>query len=149
MFAQNHHPAMKHIMPIRKSIPHRTIFNILGPLTNPAGVKKYLLGVYDFRLIPVMMDALVQLGVKNSMVVSSYDGLDEVTLSNLTYYSHIVNGNIKNGLIDPEKYGLKMCESKELLGGDAKENAKITFDILSGSEKGAKRDVVLLMPQWH
>ena len=144
MFAQNHHPAMKHIMQIRKSIPHRTIFNILGPLTSPAQAKKYLLGVYDFNMIPKMVDALVELGVKDSMVVSSYDGVDEITLSSLTYYSHIINKNIRNGLIDPTKYGFEESELENVLGGDAKVNAAITKNILKGDEKGAKRDVVLL-----
>ena len=144
MFAVNHHPAMKHIMPIRKSLPHRTIFNILGPLTNPAGVKKYLLGVFDQKYIDKITKALPLLDTKDSMIVSSHDGLDEISISDITYYNLIENGEIKKGIIDPIDFGFAMYPFEAIKGGDAKENAKITRGILEGSVKGAKRDIVIL-----
>ncbi len=144
MFAINHHPAMKHIMPIRKSIPHRTIFNILGPLTNPAGVKKYLLGVFDQKYIDKITKALLLLDTKDSMIVSSHDGLDEISISDITYYNLIEDGEIKKGIIDPIDFGFAMYPFEAIKGGDAKENAKITRGILEGSIKGAKRDIVVL-----
>ena len=144
MFAVNHHPAMKHIMPIRKSLPHRTIFNILGPLTNPAGVKKYLLGVFDQKYIDKITKALLLLDTKDSIIVSSHDGLDEISISDITYYNLIENGEIKKGIIDPIDFGFAMYPFEAIKGGDAKENAKITRGILEGSVKGAKRDIVIL-----
>ncbi len=144
MFAINHHPAMKHIMPIRRSLPHRTIFNILGPLTNPAGVKKYLLGVFDKNYIEKITKALILLDTEDSMIVSSHDGLDEISISDITYYNLIKNGKIKEGEINPTDYGFGLYPFEAIKGGDAKENAKITKEILSGERKGAMRDIVLL-----
>jgi len=141
MFAQNHHPAMKHIMPIRKSIPHRTIFNILGPLTNPAGVKKYLLGVFSKDFISPMADSLKLLGAKSAIVVSSRDGMDEISISDITY-AKTIDGN--EFIIDPEAFGFKLSPLEAIKGGDANTNADITINILASKEKGAKRDIVLL-----
>lgn len=142
--ATDHHPAMKHIMPIRKSIDHRTIFNILGPLTNPAGAKKYLLGVFDPSFIRRMADALVELGAKRAYVVSSYDGMDEIGLSGKSAFAFVENETVTEGEIDPEAYGFTLAPKEEILGGDAAFNAQITRDILSGKEQGAKRDIVIL-----
>jgi anthranilate phosphoribosyltransferase len=144
IFAMNHHPAMKHIMPIRKSIDHRTIFNLLGPLTNPAGARKYLLGVFDPSYIKVIAKALLELGVKRAHVVSSNDGMDEISISTTTPFAYVESGHISEGLIDPEVYGFKLAPKEAILGGDAKENAQITRDIFSGEEQGAKRDIVLI-----
>ena len=144
IFAQNHHPAMKYIMPIRKSIPHRTIFNILGPLTNPAGAKKYLLGVFDKSFIPKIAKALTLIDTKRAIVVSSKDGMDEISISDITYATKVENGNISEFIIDPRDVGLSLYPFRDILGGNAKENAKITKMILSGELKGAKRDIVLL-----
>jgi len=141
MFAQNHHPAMKHIMPIRKSLPHRTIFNILGPLTNPAGAKKYLLGVFDKEFITPMVEGLKLLDAKSAMVVSSREGMDEISISDHTYASMLDKGEF---LIIPEEFGMKKAPLDEIKGGDAKENAAITMDIFENRERGAKRDIVLL-----
>lgn len=143
MFAINHHPAMKHIMPIRKSLNHRTIFNILGPLTNPAGAKKYLLGVFDKSFIKKIAQALLLLDVKNSIILSSNDGMDEASISDITHAIFIKDGVLKESIIDPREFGFKLHDSKEIKGGDAKTNAKITLDILNG-QKGAKRDITLL-----
>jgi len=142
--ATDHHPAMKHIMPIRKSIDHRTIFNILGPLTNPAGAKKYLLGVFDPSFIRRMADALVELGAKRAYVVSSHDGMDEIGIAGLSAFAFVENGTVTEGEIDPQEYGLNLAPKEAIQGGDATFNAKITRDILSGKEQGAKRDVVVL-----
>jgi anthranilate phosphoribosyltransferase len=143
IFAINHHPAMKHIMPIRKSIPHRTIFNLLGPLTNPANAKKYLLGVYSPEFLELFAGALGLMDVKKAMVVSSEDGMDEISIAAPTKAIYYDGMRFRDMRINPLTYG--MFGSKEdLVGGDAKENAKITRGILAGEIKGPKRDVVLL-----
>ncbi len=142
--ATDHHPAMKHIMPIRKSIEHRTIFNLLGPLTNPAGAKKYLLGVFDASYIKVMAEALLELEAKRAYVLSSMDGMDEIGISANTAFVYIENGVISEGEINPETFGFKLASKQEIRGGDAKHNAQITRDIFSGEESGARRDIVLL-----
>ena len=144
IFAMNHHPAMKHIMPVRKSIDHRTIFNLLGPLTNPAGARKYLLGVFDPSYIGVMAKALLELGVKRAHVVSSSDGMDEISVSSTTPFAYVESGHISEGVIDPEVYGFRLSPKEAILGGDAKANAQITREIFAGEEQGAKRDIVLL-----
>ncbi len=142
--ATDHHPAMKHIMPIRKSIDHRTIFNILGPLTNPAGAQKYLLGVFDPSFIRRMADALVELGVKRAYVVSSYDGMDEIGLAGKSAFAFVENGSVTEGEIDPEAYGFTLAPKEAIQGGNAAFNAQISRDILSGKEQGAKKDIVVL-----
>ncbi len=142
--ATDHHPAMKHIMPIRKSIEHRTIFNILGPLTNPASASKYLLGVFDSSFIRRMAEALVTLEAKRAFVVSSLDGMDEIGISSDTAFAYVESGKISEGVIDPREQGFDLAPKEAILGGDAVFNAGITRDILSGKEKGAKRDIVLL-----
>ena len=142
--ATDHHPAMKHIMPVRKSIEHRTIFNILGPLTNPAGAEKYLLGVFDPSYIKRIADALVELGAKRACVVSSHDGMDEISLACNSSFAYVESNRILEGEINPESYGFKLAPKEAILGGDADFNAQITRDIFSGKEQGAKRDIVLL-----
>jgi len=144
IFAINHHPAMKHIMPIRKSIDHRTIFNILGPLTNPAGAKKYLLGVFAPDYIERMANALLELGVDRAYVVSSDDGMDEISISTTSQFAYVESGIVSQGIIDPREYGFEFSPKEAILGGSAIDNAQITRDILSGAEQGAKRDIVLL-----
>jgi anthranilate phosphoribosyltransferase len=145
IFAMNHHPAMKHIMPIRKSIDHRTIFNLLGPLTNPAGAKKYLLGVFDPVYITKMAKALVALDIKNrAFVVSSDDGMDEISLATTTQFAYVENGTISPGIIDPASYGFKMASKEAILGGNAKDNALITKNIFENRATDAQRDIVLI-----
>jgi anthranilate phosphoribosyltransferase len=144
MFAQNHHPAMKFIMPVRKSIPDKTIFNILGPLTNPANVKKTLLGVFDSSFVPKMAQALKINGAKSAMVVSSYEGMDEISLSSVTHAAHLKNGEIREFEIDPQEYGIKKAPLEAIVGGDAKENAQILSNIFTSSATDAQRDIVLL-----
>ena len=144
MFAINHHPAMKHIMPIRKSLNHRTIFNILGPLSNPASVHKQLIGVFDKEFVPKIAGALAQLNTKRAMVVSSNDGMDEISISDVTHCAFVERDSFNEFILDPREYGFDFYDKKELEGADAKENAKITKAVLDGSITGAKRDIVLL-----
>jgi len=144
MFAINHHPAMKYIMPIRKSIPHRTIFNILGPLSNPASVHKQFIGVFSKDYISKIAEALNMLDTTKATVVSSNDGMDEISISDVTYATSLDNGRIEDFVIDPQSYGFKLSPKEEILGGDAQDNAVITRNILNGEEKGAKLDIVLL-----
>jgi anthranilate phosphoribosyltransferase len=144
MFAVNHHPAMKYIMPIRKSLSHRTIFNILGPLTNPAGASKQLIGVFDKDYISKITDALNLLDSKKAIVVSSKDGLDEISTSDITYASILENGATKEFEIDPTEYGIKRVPLSAIKGGDAKENAKITLDLLSSKTDNAHTDIVVM-----
>jgi len=142
IFAQNHHPAMKYIMPIRKSLTHRTIFNILGPLTNPAGVQKQLIGVFSPDYVEKIVDALVMLDSKRSMVVSSLDGMDEISIEGDTRAAFYDGIRVKEMIINPNDYNLAGKKSN-LIGGDAKENAKITLSILDG-EKSDRRNIVVL-----
>ena len=144
IFAINHHPAMKHVMPIRKSIEHRTIFNILGPLTNPAGAKKYLLGVFSSDYIEKIAQALVELNTKRAFVVSSRDGMDEISLSTVTDFAYIEDKRVSKGVIDPEEFGFKLAPKEAILGGDANINAEITKDIFSNRATDAQRDIVIL-----
>ncbi len=144
MFAVNHHPAMKYIMPIRKSIPHRTIFNILGPLSNPATVHKQLIGVFDKDYIMRITEALKLLGTKRAMVVSSEDGMDEISISDITHATFLDHGSIREFKIDPREYGFDLCDKSEIVGGDAKDNAKITKGILAGEISGPMLNIVLL-----
>jgi anthranilate phosphoribosyltransferase len=144
IFAMNHHPAMKHIMPIRKSIDHRTIFNILGPLTNPAGAKKYLLGVFAPEYIERMAKALVELDASRAFVVSSDDGMDEISLATTTQFAYVEGGIVSHGVIDPEAFGFKKAPKEAILGGTATQNAQITRDIFEGNATDAQRDIVLL-----
>lgn len=144
MFAQNHHPAMSFIMPVRKSIPDKTIFNILGPLTNPAGVKKSMLGVFDKAFVPKMLEALELGGASSAMVVSSKEGMDEISISDVTYASRLCNGVVHEFEIDPELYEIRKMPLKAIIGGDAKENAHILRKIFEGNATDAQRDIVLI-----
>ncbi len=144
MFAQNHHPAMKFIMPVRKSLPEKTIFNILGPLTNPAGVKKSMLGVFDKAFVPKMLEALKINGATSAMVVSSEEGMDEISISGVTYASQLRDGVTHEFIIDPQEYGIKKMPIKAIMGGDAKENAHILTQIFDASATDAQRDIVLI-----
>ncbi|MRJ02408.1 MAG: anthranilate phosphoribosyltransferase [Epsilonproteobacteria bacterium] len=144
IFAKNHHPIMKEIMPIRKSIPHRTIFNLIGPLTNPGGSEKFLLGVFSREFVPKMAQALVELGTERALVVSSADGLDEISISDRTYCAEVRGEKIEEYEIAPEDFGLPRAPREEILGGDPRENGEITRGILEGRVGGAKRNMVLL-----
>jgi len=144
MFAQCHHPAMRFIMPVRKTIPDQTIFNILGPLTNPAGVEKSLLGVFDKSFVPKLAEALKINGSTSTMVVSSNEHMDEISISDVTYASQLRDGVIHEFVIDPQEYGIKKMPLQAIIGGDAKENAQILTNIFDSSATDAQRDIVLL-----
>lgn len=124
MFAVNHHPAMKYIMPIRKSIPHRTIFNILGPLSNPATVHKQFMGVFNKEFVPKVANALALLGTKRAMVVSSNDGMDEISISDITYAAFVDHGTIREFIIDPREYGMDFYAKSEVEGEHLKRMRK-------------------------
>lgn len=143
LFAQKYHTSMRFVGPVRAELGIRTIFNILGPLTNPAGANMEILGVYSEDLVEPLAKVLVNLGVKKGMVVYGQDVMDEITLSAKTTVCEIRNSEIKKYELNPEDYGFKMCAKENLVGGDAKVNAQITKDILNG-EKGPKRDTVIL-----
>jgi len=134
---------MKYVAPVRKELGIRTVFNILGPLSNPAGANMQLLGVYDEMLVEPMAKVLEKLGVHNAMVVYGQDCLDEISMSAPTRVCEIRNGKFSRYTIEPEQFGMKRCRKDELTGGTPQENAKITRDILGGS-KGPGRDAVVL-----
>ena len=142
--ATDHHPVMKHIMPIRKSIPHRTIFNILGPLTNPAGAKNYLLGVFNPSYVSKMANALLKLDTKRAFVVSSLDNMDEIGVSGNSAFAYIDDNKIVEGEINPTNFGIELAPKEAIKGGNATFNAQIIRDIFDGKITDAKRDIVLL-----
>lgn len=144
MFAQKYHSSMKYVAPVRKTLGIRTVFNILGPLANPANAEYQLMGVYSESLLKPMAEVLSKLGLKRGMVVCGCDGLDEITMTGITKACLIDNGKITEMVINPEDYGFKLCQPDELVGGNPEVNKQIALDILSGKEKGAKRDVVIL-----
>lgn len=143
-FAQKYHTSMKYVGSIRKELGIRTVFNILGPLTNPSSPKMHLLGVYDRSLIEPVAEVLMKLGSKNGMVVYGTDKLDEISLSAATAVCEYRNGWIKNYEITPEQFGFERCAKDDLKGGTPAENAGITRKILSGELCGHKRNAVLL-----
>ena len=142
-FAQKYHTSMKYVGPIRKELGIRTVFNILGPLTNPGSPKMQLLGVYDEYLVQPLAQVLMNLGVKRGMVVYGQDRLDEISLSAPTTVCEFKDGWMKNYVIKPEDFGMERCTKADLAGGLPEENAQITRDILAGAQ-GPKRNAVLL-----
>ena len=142
-FAQQYHKSMKYVGPIRKELGFRTVFNILGPLTNPAVPSMQLLGVYDEYLVAPLTQVLIQLGVRRGMVVYGQDKLDEISLSSPTTISEIRDGWYRVSVIKPEDFGFERCAKEELRGGTPAENAQITLEILNGV-KGARRNAVLM-----
>ncbi|AEF17503.1 MULTISPECIES: anthranilate phosphoribosyltransferase [Thermoanaerobacterium] len=143
LFAPLYHSAMKNVAPIRKELGLRTVFNILGPLTNPASVKGQVLGVYDKNLTHILAEVLLKLGCERALVVHGNDGLDEITTTTTTTVSEVRDGKVTDYTIDPNDYGIRLSKDSDIGGGDSKENAKIILDILNG-EKGPKRDIVVL-----
>lgn len=143
LFAPKYHVAMKHVAGIRKELATRTVFNVLGPLTNPAFVKGQVVGVYDKELIHPLAEVLLRLGIEKAMVVHGFDGLDEITTTSPTFVSEVKEGKVIDYVIDPGDYGIPYAKLEDLEGKDAKENAQIILNILRG-EKGPKRDIVVL-----
>ena len=144
MFAQNHHPAMKFIMPVRKSISEKTIFNILGPLTNPASVQKSMLGVFDKVFVPKIAEALRINSAKSALVVSSREHMDEISISDITYAARLLNNNVKEFEIDPQNYGIKRAALEAIVGGSSDFNAVLVHDIFTNKATDAQRDIVLI-----
>ena len=144
LFAQNYHIAMKYVAPIRKELGIRTVFNILGPLSNPAGANMELMGVYDQSLVEPLAQVMANLGVNRGMVVYGQDSLDEISMYAPTSVCKIRDGKFTSYEITPEQFGYERCEKGALTGGTPAENAEITKAILKGEEKGPKRQAVCL-----
>ena len=144
LFAQNYHIAMKYVAPIRKELGIRTVFNILGPLSNPAGANMELMGVYDQSLVEPLAQVIANLGVNRGMVVYGQDSLDEISMCAPTSVCEIRDGKFTSYEITPEQFGYERCEKGALTGGTPAENAEITKAILKGEEKGPKRQAVCL-----
>ncbi len=143
LFAQEYHASMKYVAAVRRELGFRTVFNILGPLTNPASPKMQLLGVYDEYLTEPLAKVLISLGVKRGMVVYGKDKLDEISMSAPTAVCEFKDGWYKSYTITPEQFGFERCTKEDLKGGQPQDNAKITLDILGGA-KGHKRNAVLM-----
>ncbi|MDD4980357.1 MAG: anthranilate phosphoribosyltransferase [Candidatus Omnitrophica bacterium] len=143
LYAPNLHPAMKYAMPARKQMGVRTIFNILGPLTNPAGATHQLLGVYEIRWVKILATVLGNLGTTHALVVHSQDGLDEVSTTARTYVSETYQGSLKDYEINPQDFGFPKVQLEDLRGKEVCDNTRIVLDVLKG-EAGPKRDIVLL-----
>lgn len=143
IFAQNYHKAMKNVAPVRKALGTRTIFNILGPITNPCDVKGQVLGVFDKNLTEIIATVLLKLGRERALVVNGSDGLDEITTTGETYVSEIANGEIKNYIIKPENFDIRRTSLEDIKGGTPSDNAQIILKILKG-EKGPRKDIVIL-----
>jgi anthranilate phosphoribosyltransferase len=143
LFAQNYHLSMKYVAGVRKELSIRTIFNILGPLTSPAGASMEVLGVYERELLEPLADVLKNLGVKSAMVVYGMDGMDEISSSDKTAICELKDGETRTYEISPEDFGMDVASKEDLVGGEAEENAKITRAVLNG-EKGPRRNAVLL-----
>ena len=143
MFAPGYHPAMKYVQPIRRSLDFRTVFNILGPLANPAGAAGQVMGVPQEDLMPLIAEALKMLGVPRAMIVHS-DGLDEISIMGPTKILYLRDGDITAQTLDPTEYGIELADFEQLKGGDADGNARIVKDIISGKETGPKKDIVML-----
>jgi anthranilate phosphoribosyltransferase len=143
LFAPLFHPAMKYAIGPRREMGIRTIFNILGPITNPAGAKRQIVGVFAGKLTETLAAVLGNLGAEDAMVVHGEDGLDEITITDGTRVSRFHQGKLENLILSPEDFGLKRGRREDLLGGDNQDNARITLQILSG-ERGAKRDIVII-----
>lgn len=144
LFAQNYHVAMKYVAPIRKELGIRTVFNILGPLSNPAGANMELMGVFDESLVEPLAQVMAKLGVSRGMVVYGRDSLDEISICAPTSVCEIKDGWFQSYEITPEQFGYERCDKSQLTGGTPQENARITMDILDGKETGAKRQAVCL-----
>lgn len=143
LFAQEYHKAMKYVAPIRKELGIRTLFNVLGPLANPAHATNQVLGVYDESLVEPMAKVLDQLNVKNATVIHGQDGFDEASISAPTTVMEVHDGKFNKYEITPEQFGLRRANKDEVIGGTPQENAAITLDVLNGVQ-GARRDVILL-----
>src|SRR5580765_1092168 len=143
MFAPTHHPAMRHAGPVRNELATRTVFNVLGPLTNPAGARAQVVGVYSPTLVPVIADVLARLGARRAFVVHGAGGIDELSPAGPNLVCEVVNGDVRRREIDPEELGVPRCDPTELRGGTAEENARSIREVLAGGN-GGRRSAILL-----
>ena len=143
LFAQNYHLSMKYVAGVRKELSIRTIFNILGPLTNPAGATMQVLGVYEKDLVEPLTEVISNLGVKSAVVVYGMDEMDEISIGDKTFVCELKDGKTRSYEISPESFGMECFSKEDIVGGDPKENAQITLSVLNG-EKGPRRNAVLL-----
>jgi anthranilate phosphoribosyltransferase len=144
LFAPAHHPGFRHAAPVRKELALRTVFNVLGPLTNPAGARAQIVGVYDPTLVPTIAEVLARLGARRAFVVHGAFGVDELSPAGPNLVSEVVDGLVHQRTIDPVDLGVGRCEPDELRGGSPAENAEAIRSVFSGEEQGAKRDAILL-----
>lgn len=143
-FAIHHHPATRHVLPVRQALGFPTIFNLLGPLTNPAGAKRQVMGVYDRRFLQPIAEALRDLGTIHAMVVHSNDGLDELSISASTNVFHVLSGQVTEEIISPKALGLNMATLADVTARDLSHATAMMRDVISGKERGAPRDMTLL-----
>jgi anthranilate phosphoribosyltransferase len=143
MFAPLHHPAMSHAAPVRREVGTRTVFNVLGPLTNPARARSHIVGVYAPALVPTLADVLSQLGAQRAFVVHGAFGIDELSPAGPNLVCEVVDGSVRERTVDPADLGIERCDPRELIGGDPAENADAIRDVLRGA-RGGRRDAVLL-----
>jgi len=143
-FAVHHHPATKHVMPVRKALGFPTIFNLLGPLTNPAGARRQLMGVYDNRFVKPIAEALAELGTMRAMVVHSHDGLDELSISAPTRVIQVRNGQLVEDLADPQELGLRRAPREAVVARDLEHAARMCRGVLDGTQQGPPREMALL-----
>lgn len=143
LFAPSHHPAMRYAAPVRRELATRTVFNVLGPLTNPARAKAQLVGVYSISLVHTIAEVLVQLGVERALVVHGTGGIDELSPAGPSVICEVVDGVVRAGVVDPAELGIAPCSSEELVGGSPNENAEAIRRVFEG-ERGARREAVLL-----
>ncbi len=144
LFAPTHHPGFRHAAPVRRELATRTVFNVLGPLTNPAGARAQIVGVYDPELVPTIAEVLAQLGARRAFVVHGAFGVDELSPAGPNLVCEVVDGGVRRREIDPLDLGVPRCEPDELRGGSPQENAAVIRAVFSGEEQGAKRDAILL-----
>jgi len=144
LFAQAHHPAMKHAAPVRRELATRTVFNVLGPLTNPAGARALMLGVYSPDLTRTLADALVQLGASRAYVVHGAGGIDELSPCGPNLVCEVENGAVRAYELDPRDLGVERCDPADLRGGDPQTNARALRNVLAGADRGGHRSAVLL-----
>ena len=144
MFAPTHHPAMRHAAPVRRELATRTVFNVLGPLTNPAGARAQVVGVYAPELVPTIAEVLARLGARRAFVVHGAHGIDELSPAGPNLVCEVVDGFVRERTIDPLELGVPRCDPAELRGGSAEENARRIRAIFDGSESGGARDAILL-----
>jgi anthranilate phosphoribosyltransferase len=144
LFAPTHHPGFRHAAPVRRELATRTVFNVLGPLTNPAGARAQVVGVYDPALVPTLAQVLAFLGARRAFVVHGAFGVDELSPAGPNLVCEVVDGGVKRREIDPLDLGVPRCRPEELRGGSPEENAAVIRAVFSGEEQGAKRDAILL-----